>query len=234
MINHTVAVQKILIAEDQAKLTDALREELTKEGYEVEIAQDGRMAELLFKQRKFDLVLLDINLPYKSGYELVQIYRKTDEKVPIIMLTALGELDDKMEAFNKGADDYIVKPFHVKELLARINVFLKRRGAESIKENDKLAFGDLTIDFDSKSVVRAGTAINLTSREFALFEALVRNNGKVLSKAQLSEQVWGIDFDTGTNTVEVYISFLRNKLDKPFEHKFIQTKQGFGYYFKEN
>lgn len=226
--------QKILIAEDQVKLTETLREELAREGYDVDIAHDGRMAELLFKQHKFDLVLLDINLPYKNGYELCQIFRGIDTKVPIIMLTAMGELDDKMEAFTKGADDYIVKPFHVKELLARIHVFLKRRGAESVKENEKIVVGDLIIDIDSKSVTRAGTPINLTSREFALLEALVRNNGKVLSKAQLSELVWGIDFDTGTNTVEVYVSFLRNKIDKPFEHKYIQTKQGFGYYFKEN
>jgi two-component system copper resistance phosphate regulon response regulator CusR len=228
MIKH-----KILIAEDQRKLADVLCEEFTKRGYEVVVANDGNAAEAIFVQHKFSIVLLDINLPYKNGYELCKIFRAMDNKVPIIMLTALGELDDKMGAFDAGADDYIVKPFHMQELLARVQVFLKRRGSNAIVENEKLVDGDLVIDFDNKSVHRNGIEISLTSREFSLLEVLARNKGRVVSKAQLSEQVWGINFDTGTNTIEVFISFLRNKIDKPFSSKLIHTKPGFGYFFGE-
>jgi len=224
---------KILIAEDQKKLADVLSDELRKEGYETIVTYDGREAENQFAKQKFSVILLDINLPFKNGHELCKIFRKADKKVPIIMLTALGELDDKMEAFETGADDYMVKPFHVRELIARMQVFLKRSSSSAEVENEKFIESDLEIDFDNKSVKRGNTEISLTSREFSLLGALVRSKGKVVSKAQLSEQVWGLDFDTGTNTVEVYISFLRNKLDKPFATKFIQTKQGFGYFFKE-
>jgi DNA-binding response OmpR family regulator len=228
MIKH-----KILIAEDQRKLSDVLCEEFKKQGYDIVVASDGKVAEEVFAQHKFSIVLLDINLPYKNGYELCRIFRLIDNKVPIIMLTALGELDDKMEAFNVGADDYIVKPFHMQELLARVQVFLKRRGSNAITENEKFIDGDIEIDFDNKSVHRNGQEISLTSREFSLFEVLVRNKGRVVSKAQLSEQVWGINFDTGTNTIEVFISFLRNKIDKPFSSKLIHTKPGFGYFYGE-
>lgn len=228
MIKH-----RILIAEDQRKLSDVLCEEFKKQGYDVVVASDGKVAEEVFAQHKFSIVLLDINLPYKNGYELCRLFRSIDNKVPIIMLTALGDLDDKMEAFNVGADDYIVKPFHMQELLARVQVFLKRRGSNAIAENEKFMDGDIIIDFDNKSVHRTGQEINLTSREFSLLEVLVRNKGRVVSKAQLSEQVWGINFDTGTNTIEVFISFLRNKIDKPFNTKLIHTKPGFGYFYGE-
>ncbi len=148
------------------------------------------------------------------------------------MLTALGEIQDKVDAFNLGADDYIVKPFHFDELFARIKVFLKR--AETTTEvNDKIIVADLEIDMNKKTVTRAGKNINLTAKEFALLVLLCRNIGKVISKTVILEKVWELSFDTGTNTIEVYISFLRNKIDKPFENKLIHTKPGFGYYVRE-
>jgi DNA-binding response OmpR family regulator len=148
------------------------------------------------------------------------------------MLTALGEIQDKMDAFDFGADDYIVKPFHFNELFARIKVFLKRADTSS-DASDKITVADLQIDYLDKSVVRGGKNINLTAKEFALLVLLARSKGKVISKEEILEKVWNLNFDTGTNTIEVYISFLRSKIDKPFEVKLLHTKPGFGYFLKE-
>ena len=172
-------------------------------------------------------------MPYKNGLTLVKEFRELNSRIPIIMLTALGEIQDKIDAFNLGADDYIVKPFHFDELFARIKVFLKR--AESTAETgEKIQVGDLEIDMENKTVNRSGKNINLTAKEFALLVLLSRNKGKVISKQEILEKVWDLSFDTGTNTIEVYISFLRNKIDKPFDTKLIHTKPGFGYYVREN
>ena len=147
------------------------------------------------------------------------------------MLTALGEINDKVHAFALGADDYLVKPFHFTELFARIKVFLKR--AESVAEEpEKIVVGDLVIDFGDKSVTRNGQIIPLTAKEFALLVLLAKNRGKVIAKQEILSKVWDLSFDTGTNTIEVYISFLRNKLDKNFDVKLIHTKPGFGYFIK--
>jgi len=146
------------------------------------------------------------------------------------MLSALGEINDKVEAFNLGADDYIVKPFHFDELFARLKVFIKR--AELKEQDVKIVVDDLEIDFRNKTAVRAGVTVNLTAKEFTLLVLLAKNRGKVISKQEILEKVWDLSFDTGTNTIEVYISFLRNKLDKPFETKLIHTKPGFGYFIK--
>jgi DNA-binding response OmpR family regulator len=148
------------------------------------------------------------------------------------MLTALGEIQDKMDAFNLGADDYIVKPFHFNELLARIKVFLKRTDGNN-DHTEKIKVADLEIDLLDKSVVRGDKNINLTAKEFALLVLLAKSKGKVISKQEILEKVWNLTFDTGTNTIEVYISFLRNKIDKPFDLKLIHTKPGFGYFLKE-
>jgi len=223
---------RILLAEDEPKLGQIVQEELTREGYHTDVAYDGLVAEKLFKEHQYSLVLLDVNLPYKNGLALCKEFREARKSVPIIMLTALGEISDKMDAFNLGADDYIVKPFHFTELFARIKVFLKRSepGAE---QTEKLAIADLEIDLLNKTVTRGSTNINLTAKEFALLALLAKSKGKVISKQDILEKVWGLSFDTGTNTIEVYISFLRNKIDKPFENKLIHTKPGFGYFVKE-
>jgi two-component system copper resistance phosphate regulon response regulator CusR len=223
---------RILLAEDEPKLSQVIQDELNRQGYQADVAYDGLIAEKLFKQHAYSLVLLDINLPYKNGLALCREFREINKNVPIIMLTALGEINDKIDAFNLGADDYIVKPFHFDELTARIKVFIKR--ADSVQETgEKIVVADMEIDMSNKTVHRSGKNINLTAKEFALLVLLSRNKGKVISKHDILEKVWDLSFDTGTNTIEVYISFLRNKIDKPFETKLIHTKPGFGYYVRE-
>jgi two-component system copper resistance phosphate regulon response regulator CusR len=219
------------LAEDEPKLSQIIQEELDAHGYKTDVAFDGLIAEKMFKQHDYSLVILDVNLPYKNGLALCKEFRSINRSIPIIMLTALGEVQDKVDAFNVRADDYIVKPFHFDELFARVKVLIKRAdtGEQLIK---KIEIEDLTIDFVMKSVTRGNTEIPLTAKEFALLTLLAQNRGKVISKTEILEKVWDLNFDTGTNTIEVYISFLRNKIDKPFEEKLIQTKPGFGYFIK--
>jgi two-component system, OmpR family, copper resistance phosphate regulon response regulator CusR len=224
--------QRILLAEDEPKLGQIIQQELNQHGYDADVAFDGQVAEKLFSEHNYSLVLLDVNLPYKNGLALCKEFREAKKNVPIIMLTALGEIQDKMDAFNFGADDYIVKPFHFNELLARIKVFLKRTDSNG-DASEKIVVSDLEIDLLDKSVTRDGKNISLTAKEFALLVLLARSKGKVISKTEILEKVWNLTFDTGTNTIEVYISFLRNKIDKPFEVKLIHTKPGFGYFLKE-
>ncbi|MDB5250809.1 MAG: response regulator transcription factor [Segetibacter sp.] len=223
---------RILLAEDEPKLGQIIQEELTRQGYQTDVAYDGLVAEKLFQQHPYSLVLLDVNLPYKNGLALCKEFREVKKSIPIIMLTSLGEIQDKMDAFNLGADDYIVKPFHFNELFARIKVFLKRSDSGN-EQGEKMVISNLEIDLLNKSVTRGTTTINLTAKEFALLALLAKSKGKVISKQEILEKVWGLSFDTGTNTIEVYISFLRNKIDKPFDTKLIHTKPGFGYYVKE-
>lgn len=223
---------RILLAEDEPKLGQIIQEELIQQGYPTDVAYDGLVAEKLFQQHNYSLVLLDVNLPYKNGLALCKEFREIKKNIPIIMLTALGEINDKMDAFNLGADDYIVKPFHFTELMARIKVFLKRSETGS-EQGEKLTIGDLEIDLLDKTVTKDKNTINLTAKEFALLALLAKSKGKVISKQEILEKVWGLSFDTGTNTIEVYISFLRNKIDKPFDTKLIHTKPGFGYFLKE-
>jgi DNA-binding response OmpR family regulator len=224
--------QRILLAEDEPKLGQVIQQELTQHGYLADVAYDGQVAEKLFSENNYALVLLDVNLPYKNGLALCKEFREVKKNIPIIMLTALGEIQDKMDAFNFGADDYIVKPFHFNELLARIKVFLKRADANA-DPSEILTVADLEIDLLDKSVLRGNKNISLTAKEFALLVLLAKSKGKVISKQEILEKVWNLTFDTGTNTIEVYISFLRNKIDKPFDVKLIHTKPGFGYYLKE-
>lgn len=223
---------RILLAEDEPKLGQVIQDELNRQGYVTDVAYDGLVAEKLFKEHNYALILLDVNLPYKNGLALCKEFREAKKNIPIIMLTALGEIQDKMDAFNLGADDYIVKPFHFNELFARIKVFLKRTDSAN-EMGEKLTIADLEIDLLEKTVTKANQVVNLTAKEFALLTLLARSKGKVISKQEILEKVWGLSFDTGTNTIEVYISFLRNKLDKPFESKLIHTKPGFGYFLKE-
>ncbi len=223
---------RILLAEDEPKLSQVIQDELQHKGYTTDVAYDGAVAEKMFAEQHYSLVLLDINLPYKNGLALCKEFRRINNNVPIIMLTALGEIQDKVDAFNLGADDYITKPFHFDELFARIKVFLKRSEGQA-EAGEKIVVADLQIDLENKTVSREGKNINLTAKEFGLLVLLARNKGKVISKADILEKVWDLSFDTGTNTIEVYISFLRNKVDKPFENKLIHTKPGFGYYIRE-
>ncbi len=223
---------RILLAEDEPKLNQIMKEELERKGFQADTALNGKEAEELFSANSYSLIILDVNLPYKNGLTLCKEFREKDKSVPIIILTALGEIHDKVRAFSIGADDYIVKPFYFDELFARINVFIKR--SETLTSGDGLLIiDDLVINFQNKVVKRGDTEIILTGKEFSLLTLLCKNRGKVISKKEIMESVWNMNFDTGTNTIEVYISFLRNKIDKPFENKLILTKSGFGYFIKE-
>ena len=222
---------RILLVEDEPKLSSVIQEELNEQGFPTDIAYDGNVAEKLFGEHNYSLVLLDINIPYKNGLTLCKNFRLKNKHIPIIMLTALGELQDKMDAFNLGADDYVVKPFHFDELLARIKVFIKR--SDNKEEFEPIInIHDITIDNVTKTVTRAGKEISLTPKEFSLLNLLAQNHGRVISKLEILEKVWDVSFETGTNSIEVYVSFLRNKIDKPFDEKLIFTKSGFGYYIK--
>ncbi|EMR03891.1 response regulator transcription factor [Cesiribacter andamanensis] len=226
---------KILIVEDEPKVANAIQQGLQENGLKADVAYDGLVGKKMALSGGYSLVILDINLPHINGYELCQIIRAHDPRIPIIMLTALGGVDDKIQAFGTGADDYLVKPFDFRELMARIQVFLKRSSTpeETTKSGNILRVGDLEIDDNSKTVVRGGQQITLTAKEFALLVYLVRNKGRVVSRSDIAEKIWDITFDTGTNVIDVYVNFLRKKIDKNFPTKLIHTRQGMGYMVKE-
>jgi two-component system, OmpR family, copper resistance phosphate regulon response regulator CusR len=225
--------RKILIVEDEPKIADTIKLGLTENGYHVEVAYDGSIGYKLFLAYSFNLVILDINLPGLNGYELCKKIRAYDTGIPIIMLTALGSLGDKVEGYDAGADDYMVKPFEFHELLLKIRVLLKRTMQQQLPVGNLLKAADLTMNLDSKEVARGDVRINLTAKEFQLLEYLLRNKNRVVSRADIAINVWDIDFDTNTNVIDVYISYLRNKVDKQFEPKLIQTQVGMGYVLKE-
>jgi len=226
--------RNILIVEDEVRIADTLRVGLTENGYDVEVAYDGRLGYKLFQSRPFNLVVLDINLPIYSGYEVCKLIRSGNNDIPIIMLTALSSLEDKIEGYDAGADDYVIKPFEFRELLMKIRVLLRRSGNERIPVGNILRAGDLQMNLDTKEVRRDGHVINLTAKEFQLLEYLIRNKNRVVSRADIAVNVWEIDFDTNTNIIDVYINYVRNKVDKPFESKLIQTQVGMGYILKDN
>ncbi len=221
--------KEILIVEDEVRLAEVLKKQLEEYGFRTDIANDGYIGKQKIETRKYDLVILDINLPLINGYDLCREIRKTDRKIPIIMLTAYGSPDNKIAGFDTGADDYIVKPFDFRELLARVNVFIRRSG-ESVPDSEKITIADLEMDMNSKSVIRDGKKIELTAKESLLLETFLRNRDKLLSREFIIENVWGIEFDPSTNIIDVYVNYLRKKIDKNFCPKLIHTKFGFGFY----
>lgn len=223
---------KILLVEDEKKIAESLKKGLTEQHYHVEVAYDGIIGKKIFETFPFDLIILDINLPGMNGYDLCREIRKKSEQIPVIMLTALSATDDKIEGFDAGADDYIVKPFDFKELLVRIRALLKRIN-QNMPSGNMLKVADLVMNLDSKEVTRAEVPISLTTKEFQLLEYLVRNKNRVVSRADIALNVWDIDFDTKTNVIDVYVNFLRKKVDKDFESKLIHTQVGMGYILKE-
>jgi DNA-binding response OmpR family regulator len=226
--------RKILLVEDETKIADTLKLGLTENGFFVEVAYDGQIGLRLFEAHTFNLVILDLNLPGINGYELCRIIRAAKPEMPVIMLTALSSLNDKIEGYDAGADDYIVKPFEFRELLMKVRVLLRRTMSQHIPVGNILQAGDLQMNLDSKEVKRGETVINLTAKEFQLLEYLLRNKNKVVSRADIAINVWDIDFDTNTNVIDVYINYVRNKIDKKFSQKLIQTQVGMGYVLKEN
>jgi len=225
---------KILLLEDDPKLANEINQYFTSKGYECDMAYDGL---LLLKQRKlsnYDIYILDINVPALNGLQVCRQIRAEDKSTPILMLTAFGEVTDKVEALHLGADDYMVKPFHFDELFARVNALLRRSGRPQSEKEETLVIEDLQINPLQMTVSRGGRKIELTPKEFKLLELLAKAKGRPVSKQTILEQVWDINFDTGTNTIEVYINFLRNKVDKGYDLKLIHTRPGFGYFLKSN
>ena len=202
---------------------------LEENGWTVNTATDGEAGLRLALQHDYDVVVSDIIMPGMSGLELCRHMREKGQSTPVLLLSALGETDDKVNGLDAGADDYLTKPFELRELLARIKA-LSRRSVNAVYQSDNiLIFNDLEQDLNAKTVRRAGREIMLTPREFSLLEFFMRNPGRVLSKSEIAEKVWDVDFDTGTNVIEVYLNYLRNKVDKGFEEKYIHTQFGLGY-----
>lgn len=224
----------ILLVDDEPRIADTLSFGLTENGYVVTVAYDGETGHQMFRQGSFDLVVLDINLPGMNGYELCKRIRAKSQQIPVIMLTALSALDDKIEGYDAGADDYILKPFEFRELMMKIRVLLRRSADISLPSGNILHAGDLVMNLDTREVSRSAIPINLTSKESQLLEYLLRNKNRVVSRADIAISVWDIDFDTNTNIIDVYINYVRNKVDKPFPEKLIHTQVGQGYILKEN
>ena len=222
----------ILIVEDELSLAEILQKQLQESGFNADVANDGYVGKRMMENSNFDLIILDIGLPLMNGYELCKEIRKTNSKIPIIMLTAFGTQENKLIGFEAGADDYVIKPVDFRELLARINVFLKRKNV-TVPESRKLKIADFEMDLDTKTATRSGKKIDLTSKEFALMRTFLVNKDKLLSREFIIEKVWDLDFETGTNIIDVYVNYLRKKIDKDFEPKIIHTKFGFGFYCSE-
>jgi two-component system, OmpR family, copper resistance phosphate regulon response regulator CusR len=229
-MNHTNC--KILVVEDEPKVAALIKKGLEENGFNAEIAYDGFVAFKMFEARDYDAIILDINLPYKNGIELCRDIRMVNPRIPILILTAMGTTEDKITGLDSGADDYLVKPFEFRELLARMKSLL-RRSSTSSSGGNHLKFLDLEMNLDTYEVTRGDRKIELTQKEFALLEYLLRNKGRVLSRIDIAEKIWDITFDTGTNVIDVYINFLRKKIDKDFSPKLIHTQTGVGYILKE-
>lgn len=220
----------ILVIEDEKRVADLLKIGLEENGYQVVVAYDGEMGLRLFRSNAFELVISDIILPKLNGFDLCQEIRKANEHIPILILTALGTANDKLEGFDVGADDYMVKPFDFRELLARVKVLLKRRTVNSSVEVVKeITYADLKINLERQEVTRKGLPIKLSPKEYNLLVYLVENAERVVSRVEIAEKVWNTHFDTGTNFIDVYINYLRKKMDKDFEVKLIHTKPGIGF-----
>ncbi|MCG5104815.1 response regulator transcription factor [Oceanobacillus alkalisoli] len=223
---------KILIIEDEQKLSRVLQLELEYENYETGVADNGKDALQLIEDEDWDLVLLDIMIPELSGLEVLRRVRRFDEETAIVLLTARDEIHDKVSGLDLGADDYITKPFQIEELLARIRVLLRRPKAKR-ENSDELSVGDLKVNPSAREVTRGEVQIELTPREFDLLVCLLQNKNIVLTREQLINQVWGFDYFGDTNVVDVYIRYLRQKVDKGFDVAFIQTVRGIGYTIKD-
>ncbi len=222
---------KILIVEDDLHIAALINQALQEDGYDTFLALDGKVALSLFDSLSPHLVITDLVMPRVGGHELCQQIRSRKSRIPIIMLTALSSTEDVVQGLDSGADDYMVKPFRVPELLARVRALLRRAAQDEVQQISTLA--DLTLDHDRKEVLRNNEPIKLTATEFRLLEFLIRHKGRMKTRLEILEEVWGINFDPGTNVVDVYINYLRNKIDKPFEKKLLHTVVGLGFILKD-
>ena len=220
---------RILVVEDEAKVASFIRRALEEESYAVDVCSDGAQGLDLARGGSYDLVILDLMLPGLSGMELLKALRKEQASVPVLILTARSQVDQKVEGLDAGGDDYLTKPFAIEELLARARVLLRRSGGEA---TSLLQVDDLVMNPATREVTRGGRRIELTTKEYALLEYLMRNAGRVLTRPMIAEHVWNLDFDTFTNVIDVYVNYLRNKIDRGRDRKLIQTVRGSGYTLK--
>lgn len=226
-------MQEILIIEDEEKLARVTSLELEYEGYQTEIIHDGLEGLERAKEKKWDLILLDVMLPSLNGMEILRRFRKENNVTPVILLTARDQTPDKVSGLDLGANDYMTKPFQIEELLARIRAQLRyAENSAGVKKNNVIEVEDINVNIDNREVLRAGISIELTPREFDLLIYMMKNNNIVLTRDQLLEQVWGFDYFGDTNVVDVYIRYLRQKVDKPFPTQLIHTIRGVGYSIK--
>ncbi|HEY5744943.1 MAG TPA: response regulator transcription factor [Chryseolinea sp.] len=220
---------KVLVIEDEMKVSAFIKQGLEEQTFEVDVAFDGNIGERLALTRDYDVVLLDIVIPGINGFELCKIIKAEKPNLPILMLTTLGTTADKVTGFEAGADDYLLKPFEFEELTARLRALARRPTMTGTNYSNILRFEDLKLDLEKKVAVRGEKTIKLSAKEFTLLEFFIRHPGRVISRAELAEKIWDIRFDTGTNVVEVYINMLRNKIDRDFSPKLLQTRIGLGY-----
>lgn len=221
---------RILVIDDEVKLAQFVQLELQYEGYEVEVANDGLSGLMTARNSDPDLIIVDWMMPGLSGVEVCRRLRQTGSQVPVILLTAKDEVSDRVEGLDAGADDYVVKPFSIEELLARVRAHLRRMDPQ---EADHLVFTDLTLDRKTREVTRAGRSIELTAKEFDLLDYLMTNPKQVLTRDRILEEVWGYDFMGDSNIIEVYVRYLRLKLEAEGEKRLIQTVRGVGYVLRD-
>ncbi|MGC3946715.1 MAG: response regulator transcription factor [Chryseolinea sp.] len=225
-------MKRILLIEDDPTINQNIRDALVREGYDVQIAFDGLLGERILRKDTFDCVILDLNIPGKNGYDICRDFRKLNTTTPIIILTAFDEIEDKVMGYESGADDYLTKPFYMQELVLRIQSLLRRNTNASESTTGPISAGDILVNPLTKRVTRGDVEISLTPREYQILLRLLTAHGEVVSKKDLIEEIWGRNFDANTNTVEVYINFLRKKIDKPFGKDSIRTRVGYGYYLE--
>jgi DNA-binding response OmpR family regulator len=226
-------MQKILIAEDDVNISADLKMRLQEEGFLTEAVYNGLLAEKLILRNAYDCIILDINMPGKDGLEVCKAARQQGISTPVLILTAFDEVEDKVTGFNSGADDYLTKPFYFQELLARIKSLLKRQPLAN-EVSQVLSIENLSIDQKTKKVLRHGENIKLTSREYEILLLLASAKGNIVSKRDFIEHIWGTRVEVNTNTIEVFINSLRNKIDKGYEPKLIHTRPGYGYFLSRN
>ncbi len=219
---------EILIIEDDLRVAELIQRGLEEQGFKTTLAYDGLSGKKLAEQHTYDLVITDIILPKMDGIDLCKEIKQSQPHLPIIMLTALGTTDDKVEGFDAGADDYLVKPFEMRELLARIRALLKR-SSNSANTGSLLTYADLEMNLNTKVVKRGEKEIHLTPKEFNFLKYMLQNPGRVLSRVEIAEKVWDTHFDTGTNFIDVYVNYLRKKIERDFDQKLIHTKPGMGF-----
>lgn len=223
----------ILIVEDEQRLADTLHFGLDENNYDVQTTYHPDTAFKYFLAQPFDLIILDINLPGINGLDLCRKIRSVNQQVPILLLTALSNIDDKVQGYEAGADDYLSKPFEFRELIMKIRVLLRRTTDRHFPTGNVLKAADLSLNLETKQVIRGGKQLFLTARELELLEYLLRNKNRTVSRADIEENIWGAGFDADSNIIEVYINYIRNKIDKGFDQKLIYTQIGMGYILKD-